>query len=106
MNKLLVVLSLLLSSLSQCQNPSLQLPTASVADNFIGGRPEYYNVFMTKIEYPEQLYKDKITGTVYFEIEIDTSGQIVNFRIQKGVSPLMNQEVEKKYIPSIASVRL
>lgn len=68
----------------------------TIEDNFIGGRSEYFNVFYNKIEYPKVLKAEKITGSVFFEIEIDTNGSIINFKIVKGVHPLMDKEVENK----------
>ena len=97
MGKLLIIVSLLVNSLlGQCQNQPSDLPWGSVEDNFIGGRSEYYNVFLTKMKYPESLQKDKIIGTVFFEIEIDTNGIIVNFKIVRSLHPLLDKEVEDK----------
>lgn len=96
MDKLFIILSLIINSLGQCQTIPSKIQSGSIDDNFIGGRTEFYNVFKSKLQYPEELKDEKITGSVYFEIEIDTSGVIVDFNIIKGVTPLMDQEVEKK----------
>lgn len=97
MGKLLIIVSLLVNSLlGQCQNQLSDFPWGSVEDNFIGGRSEYSNVFLTKIEYPDSLLEEQKTGTVYFRIEIDTSGSIINFEKVRGVHPLMDKEVEDK----------
>ena len=96
MNKILIILSVLLNTLGQCQTKSDEIPWGTVKENFIGGQSEFYNVFNTKVKYPESLKKDGVVGTVYFEIEIDTTGNISNFKILRGVAPLMDKEVEEK----------
>ena len=97
MSKLLIILSLLVNSLlGQSQNQLSDLPWGSVEDNFIGGLSEFYHVFHLQVKYPDSLQEEQITGTVYFRIEIDTSGSIVNFEKIRGVHPLMDKEVEDK----------
>ncbi|MBP6511204.1 MAG: energy transducer TonB [Bacteroidia bacterium] len=98
MNKLIIILSLMIIAFSQCKSQTLELVVdrGSVVDNFIGGNTEFYNVFRSKIRFPAELKSEKIIGNVYFEIEIDTTGNIIDFKILKGVSPLMDKEVENK----------
>ena len=80
MNKLIIILSLMIIAFSQCKSQTLELVVdrGSVVDNFIGGNTEFYNVFRSKIRFPAELKSEKIIGNVYFEIEIDTTGNIID----------------------------
>ena len=95
--KILIILFGLLFFLGQCQSQHLTAPLyGKIDENFKVGKKEYSKVFKNKIIYPEQLKEKKITGNVYFEIEIDTIGNISKFTILKGINSLMDGEVEKK----------
>jgi hypothetical protein len=80
----------------QAQDQTTNTNFGTIEDNFIGGRSEFVNIFFSKVEYPEELKAEKLSKTVYFRIEIDTTGLIVNFKIVRGGHPLMDKEVEEK----------
>lgn len=78
------------------EKDTTEISYGSVKDNFIGGTPEFHNVFRNKLEYPDSLKKEGVFGIVFFEIEIDTLGYISNFKILRGVAKKMDEEVQKK----------
>ena len=96
MKSMVLIIGFILSALLPCHSQTSPMPGGSIEENFVGGRSEYYNVFKSKLQYPSQLKQDTIVGIVYFEIEIDTGGFIVEFKILRGVTPLMDEEVENK----------
>ena len=57
---------------------------------------EFYNVFLSKLEYPKEAKEKGIRGTVYYQIKIDTNGFIASFMILRGVYPDLDEEVKKK----------
>lgn len=96
MHNFIALLLLITSSLGHCQTKVEQIPLGSIEDNFIGGRIGYHNVFLNYVDYPKVLKKDGIVGTVYYMVQIDTSGCITDLEILRGVSPLMDAEVQKE----------
>ena len=96
MNKFVAILSCLLFTVGTSYSQVVQVATGSVQDYFIGSHAEFYNVFRSKVNYPYSLRADKVTGIVFFELEIDTTGHIILAKILRGVHPLLDQEVENK----------
>jgi len=72
------------------------LPFGSIEVCFPEGRPGYQKVFQNKVRFPDSLRTKENSGIVYFELEIDTSGDISNFQILKGLHEILNEEVRTK----------
>ncbi|MBL7981196.1 MAG: hypothetical protein JNL52_05240 [Flavobacteriales bacterium] len=93
---LLVVLALLFGGVCHAQD---QLPFGSVEECFNGGRKEYHHAFKSKIRWPhDSLMTNKNLGRVYFDVELDTLGRIVNFTVIHSPNPLLEQEVRTKLL--------
>lgn len=93
---LLVVLALLFGCVCQAQD---QLPFGSVEECFKGGRKEYHHAFKSKIRWPhDSLMTTKNLGHVFFDVELDTLGRIVDFIVIHSPNPLLDQEVRTKLL--------
>jgi len=96
MNNMVLIIGFILNSLLQCHTQTSQIPAGTIEENFVGGKAEYYKVFNRHLEYPKQLKRDNIDGFIFFELQIDTSGYIVDFKVIRSVDALMDKEIEKK----------
>jgi hypothetical protein len=100
LRNIIIISSFLLITLNGFGQESKEITDTSkihfgtLEDNFIGGRNSYYNTL--KIEYPYHRRKEGVVGNVWFEIEVDTNSQIINFKIIRGVVDWMDKEVEEK----------
>ena len=90
-----LVLSLSILFWLGCRAQS-SLPGASVEECFVGGRLGYANEFLSKIDFPDSLRTKENLGSVYYEIEVDTSASIVNFRVVRSLHPVLDNEVRTK----------
>jgi outer membrane biosynthesis protein TonB len=73
-----------------------EIPQGMIESHFIGGNYNFYNVFKSKIIYPQRLKEENILGSVYYELLIDTIGYIKNVKIIKSPHPLFSEEVTAK----------
>lgn len=71
-------------------------PCFTVEDKYNGGRAAFYNDFNSQLKYPPKLKSEQIFGIVYFELIIDTLGNVSNVEIIKGVHPLFEKEIKSK----------
>ncbi len=94
-NLFAIFLSILVTA-SLANSQTIPTFAGTIEECFIGGNTEFYNIFHSKLKYPESLRREKVTGIVFYEIEIDTTGHILWVKILRGVTPLMDQEVESK----------
>ena len=60
---------------------------------FPGGDTELMNFVAQNLVYPEQAIKDKVQGRVIVEMVIETTGEVVDTKILRSVSPECDAEV-------------
>ena len=60
---------------------------------FPGGDTELMNFVAQNLVYPEQAIKDKVQGRVIVEMVIETTGEVVDAKILRSVSPECDAEV-------------
>lgn len=60
-------------------------PATANPENFPGGTEGLKKFMRENICYPEELSKNNITGRVYIIFDIDTTGQVYNVKIKKGL---------------------
>jgi len=75
---------------------NVNTPMQSIDSCFIGGKFAYHREFKSKIEFPDHLRKKENSGVVYFEVFIDTLGNINEFKILKSLHPILDNEVKEK----------
>lgn len=96
MNNLFVVIAIILSTFDSCNSQVIEEKYGSIESNFKGGKSEFFSVFIRKLEYPKELKVKKITGNIYYELEIDTMGNISNFKIIRALDPILEKEIKSK----------
>ncbi|MBX2980058.1 MAG: energy transducer TonB [Flavobacteriales bacterium] len=62
---------------------------------FPGGEAALFKYLAREAEYPKELAKQGIGGTVYVTFEIDAEGNVQNVRTLRGVHPLLDAEAER-----------
>lgn len=60
---------------------------------FPGGDTELMSFVAQNLVYPEQAIKDKVQGRVIVEMVIETTGEVVDVKILRSVSPECDAEV-------------
>ena len=60
---------------------------------FPGGDTELMSFVAQNLVYPEQAIKDKVQGRVIVEMVIETTGEVVDAKILRGLSPECDAEV-------------
>ena len=60
---------------------------------FPGGDTELMNFVAQNLVYPEQAIKDKVQGRVIVKMVIETTGEVVDAKILRSVSPECDAEV-------------
>ncbi len=60
---------------------------------FPGGDAELMSFVAQNLVYPEQAVKDKVQGRVIVEMVIETTGEVADAKILRGVSPECDAEV-------------
>ena len=59
---------------------------------FPGGDRAFSNFVNSRIQYPSEAKKNKISGTVYVKFVISKTGSVTNVTIIKGKHPLLDHE--------------
>ena len=62
---------------------------------FPGGEAALFKYLAREAEYPKELAKQGIGGTVYVTFEIDAEGNVQKVRTIRGVHPLLDAEAER-----------
>jgi outer membrane biosynthesis protein TonB len=88
----LFVICLTLGIQQNCQTKNY----GSVQDDFRGGQVEYSKIFKHSLVYPDSLMSNNISGRIYYEFEVDTSGFVINTVILKSPHLLFSKEIKQK----------
>ena len=97
--KFLILILVLISTGKSCEERnSTEQVYRTVEQNYSGGRSSFYNDFNSHLKYPAELKSEKVIGTVYFELSIDTVGNVSKVEILKGIRDLFEKEIENKIL--------
>ena len=91
-----MALAVLIGGICKAQE---QQPFGSVEECFISGRKGYSTAFRSKVRWPhDSLMTNKNLGHVFFDVELDTLGRIVDFMVIHSPNPLLDQEVRTELL--------
>lgn len=95
LNSIIFICSLF-SLAPTCKSQKAEIPIGEIETQYNGGMKQYMIDFRSNVKYPMEKRSEGIIGTVYFQFEVDTVGNVVNFLIRRGVDPVLDQEVASK----------
>ena len=76
--------------------------TPEIYPEFPGGMQELRNWIEANLEYPKEIKRKRIKGTVYLRFEVTKTGEVGKVEIQKGIHPILDDEAVRiiKSIPN------